>query len=149
MQLGGKPHEEATAKSRAGDRLVFLDAETAGLLREHRKEQLAARLRAGESWQDNDLIFCQGDGRPWLPDHVSKRFKRLAAGAGVPVIKLHEGGRHTANSMMRDAGVDQEVRMREVGHAGKDINDRYTHNLSLYSSGCVGRLGLEPRTGGL
>ena len=30
---------------------------------------------------------------------------------------------------MRDAGVDQEVRMREVGHAGKDINDRYTHVL--------------------
>ena len=60
---------------------------------------------------------------------MSKRFKRLAAQAGVPVIKLHEGGRHTGNSPMRDAGVDQEVRMREVGHAGRDINDRYTHVL--------------------
>ena len=60
---------------------------------------------------------------------MSKRFRRLAAQAGVPVIKLHEGGRHTGNSLMRDAGVDQEVRMREVGHAGKDINDRYTHVL--------------------
>jgi len=58
---------------------------------------------------------------------VSKHFKKLAAQAGVPVIKLHEGGRHTGNSLMRDAGVDQEVRMREVGHAGKDVNDRYTH----------------------
>jgi len=47
----------------------------------------------------------------------------------APVIKLHEGGRHTGNSLMRDAGVDQEVRMREVGHAGRDINDRYTHVL--------------------
>jgi integrase len=129
LQLGGKLHEEATAKSKAGDRLVFLDAETAKLLREHRKAQLAARLRAGEAWQDNDLIFCQADGRPWNPDHVSKRFKRLAAQAGVPAIKLHEGGRHTGNSLMRDAGVDQEVRMREVGHAGRDINDRYTHVL--------------------
>ena len=51
------------------------------------------------------------------------------AQAGVPVIKLHEGGRHTGNSLMRDAGVDREVRMREVGHAGRDINDRYTHVL--------------------
>ena len=32
----------------------------------------------------NDLIFCQADGRPWNPDHVSKRFKKLAAQAGVP-----------------------------------------------------------------
>jgi len=36
----------------------------------------------------------------------------IAAQAGVPVIKLHEGGRHTGNSLMRDAGVDQEVRVR-------------------------------------
>jgi integrase len=130
LSLGGKLHEEATAKSRAGDRLVFLDARTAEMLREHRTAQLRARMAmpAG-AWQDHDLVFCQPDGRPWNPDHVSKRFKKLAAGAGVPPIKLHEGGRHTGNSLMRDAGVDQEVRMREVGHAGKEINDRYTHVL--------------------
>jgi uncharacterized membrane protein len=60
---------------------------------------------------------------------ASRTRAELAAQAGVPVIKLHEGGRHTGNSLMRDAGVDQEVRMREVGHAGRDINDRYTHVL--------------------
>ena len=116
-------------RAKAGDRLVFLDADTAALLREHRKAQLRVRMAAGPAWTDNDLVFCQPDGRPWLPDHVSKRFKRLAAQAGVPVIKLHEGGRHTGNSMMRDAGVDQEMRMRAVGHASRDINDRYTHPL--------------------
>jgi integrase len=128
LQLGGKL-AESRAKTRAGERKVFLDAETAELLRQHRKAQVKARMKAGEGWQDHDLIFCQDDGRPWLPDHVSKRFKRLAAEAGVPVIKLHEGSRHTGNSLMRDAGVDQEIRMREVGHAGKDVNDRYTHIL--------------------
>ena len=86
-------------------------------------------MLAGDAWEDHDLIFCQADGRPWNPDYVSKHFKKLAAQAGVPVIKLHEGGRHSGNSLMRDAGVDQEVRMREVGHAGKDVNDRYTHVL--------------------
>jgi integrase len=60
---------------------------------------------------------------------ASRTRAELAAQAGVPVIKLHEGGRHTGNSLMRDAGVNQEVRMREVGHAGRDINDRYTHVL--------------------
>ena len=60
---------------------------------------------------------------------ASRTRAELAAQAGVPVIKLHEGGRHTGNSLMRDAGVDQEVPMREVGHAGRDINDRYTHVL--------------------
>ena len=45
------------------------------------------------------------------------------------MITLHEGGRHTGNSLMQDAGVDQELRMREVGHADKSVNDRYTHPL--------------------
>ena len=129
LQLGGKLHEEPTAKSKAGDRLVFLDGETAELLRLHRRAQLAARMRAGEAWQDNDLVFCRNDGTPWNPDHVSKRFKKLAERAGVPVIKFHDGERHTGNSLMRDAGVHQEIRMREVGHASGEINDRYTHTL--------------------
>jgi hypothetical protein len=60
---------------------------------------------------------------------VSKRFKKLAAQVGVPVVTLHEGGRHTGNSLMQDAGVDQELRMREVGHADRSVNDRYTHPL--------------------
>lgn len=127
VQLGGTLHEEAGAKSEAGNRKIFLDGETARLLRRHREAQDLERMLAGEAWQDDDLVFCRDDGTPWRPDHVSKHFKKLAAQAGVPVIKLHEGGRHTGNSLMRDAGVDQEVRMREVGHAGKDVNDRYTH----------------------
>jgi hypothetical protein len=47
-------YEETTAKSKAGDRLVFLDHDTAELLREHRKAQVKARMAAGPAWQDND-----------------------------------------------------------------------------------------------
>ena len=130
LELGGKLHEEPTAKTRAGDRVVFLDAATAELLRAYRKAQLAARLGAGQAWQDNDLIFCQANGRPWIPGYVSKRFKALASAVGVPVIKLHEGGRHTAVSMMRDAGVDPVIRMREVGHSSETVHDRYTHTMA-------------------
>jgi integrase len=91
LQLGGKLHEKPTAKSRAGEQLMFLDHNTAERLREHRKAQLRARMAAGPAWVDNDLVFSQPDGRPWNPDHVSKHFKKLAAQAGVRVIKLHEG----------------------------------------------------------
>lgn len=37
--------------------------------------------RGGERWQDSDLIFCKddGDGTPFKPDYVTRRFKRLSA----------------------------------------------------------------------
>lgn len=60
---------------------------------------------------------------------MTRRFKRLAGQAGVPVLTLHERGRHTGNSLMRDADVDQDIRMREIGHSDKSVNDRYTHIL--------------------
>jgi integrase len=127
VQLGGKIHEEPTAKSRAGNRLVFIDHDTAALLREHKAVQGMEAMLAGDAWADNDLVFCQPDGRPWLPDHISKKFKRLAAGAGVPVVKLHEGGRHTGNSLMFDAEVREDIVMRTVGHASREISQRYNH----------------------
>jgi integrase len=115
LQLGGKI-AESRPKSAAGARKV------------HRDAQVLLALEANAAWRDNDLIFCQPDGRPWNPDCVTRRFKR-AAQAGVPVLTLHEGGRHTGNSLMRDTDVDQELRMREFGHSDKSVNDRYTHPL--------------------
>ena len=117
---------ESTPKTKTGDRLIWLDAETVRILKEHRTAQLKARLMAGESWQDNDLIFCQGDGTPYKPDAVTRRFKRLAALAGLPVIKLHEG-RHSAASLARDAAVDPEIRRRTLGHADAAMTAHYTH----------------------
>ena len=66
LHLDGKLHEEATAKSRAGDRLVFLDTKTARLLCEHRQAQMAA---PPGSWQDHDLVFCQPDAPVHEPVH--------------------------------------------------------------------------------
>jgi integrase len=97
LARGAVSESTPKTKTKTGDRLIWLDAETVRILKEHCTAQLKARVMAGESWQDNDLIFCRGDGTPYRPDAVSRRFKRLAALAGLPVIKLHEG-RHSAAS---------------------------------------------------
>jgi len=86
-------------------------------------------MAAGPAWHDNDLVFCQPDRQPWNPDHVSKRFNRLAAQAGLPQVKLHEGGRRTGNSLMYDAEIRQDIVMRQVGHASTEISQRYNHPL--------------------
>jgi integrase len=126
LQLGGKI-VEGKPKTRSSGRKVWLDAETVRLLREHQKAQLAVRLEAGDAWQDNDLVFCKDDGSPWPPDYVYRRFRALAKTAGVPVIKLHEGGRHTSASLARDAEVDPEIRRKTLGHADQAMTSHYTH----------------------
>lgn len=137
LQLLGKVVTGGRPKTRAGERRVYLGPQTAQLLREHRVVQEAEQQLAGEAWQDNGLVFCRPDGSLWPPDYVSKRFRKLAAAAGVPVIKLHEA-RHSAISLMRDAGVDREIRMREAGHADQAVADRYTHVLDAAHSAAAG-----------
>ena len=115
LQLGGQVVMEDKAKTRASRRRIWLDRTTIELLKAHEKAQKRAQLAAPPgTWQDNDLVFCRDDGTPWPPDYVSRRFKALSGQAGVPVIKLHEGGRHTASSLGHDAGVDPEIRQRAL-----------------------------------
>jgi integrase len=112
------------------------------MLRAHRRRQLAERLRASTAWEDNNLVFAREDGTPWPPDYVSRRFKEIAAAAGVPVIKLHEG-RHSAASLARDAGVDAKIRQEQLGHATGAMTDHYTHVLAdahLQAAEAVARL---------
>jgi integrase len=100
------------------------------------------------AWQDNDLVFCRDDGTPWNPDYVTRRLKRLAREAGVPVIKLHEGGRHTGNSMMYDAEVRQDITMRQVGHASREISLRYNHPMKQAHLAAAGQVAALVRKAG-
>lgn len=132
LQLGGEIIEsrpKSTAGIMAGKRRAWLDATSNTMVKAHRKAQLTMRLRASTAWQENDLIFCREDGSPWPPDQVSRRFKAIAAAAGLRVIKLHEG-RHSAASLARDAGVDPKIRQEQLGHTTGAMTDHYTHVLA-------------------
>src|SRR5690606_38174474 len=97
LQLGGRV-VESTPKTRAGQRVLLLDEETAALVARDVAERAREKLALGEAYEDHDLIWCREDGRPSAPETVSRRFKELAARAGLQPIKLHEG-RHTAATL--------------------------------------------------
>jgi len=124
--LIGTDLHESTPKTRAGHRVIWLDARTVRLLEDHRQVQDLERQYAGEACQDHDLIFCREDGSPWRPDVVYRRFRAIARRAGLPPIKLHEG-RHSAVSLQYGANVDPELTQRSVGHARPDMTRHYTH----------------------
>jgi hypothetical protein len=69
-------------------------------------EQLARERRElGPDYQDHGVLFCWEDGRPPLPDTITRRFKKLAAAAGLSEIDLHDV-RHSYAIAGRDAKID-------------------------------------------
>jgi len=79
-----------------------------------RKTQAAQRLRAGSAWEENDLVFCQHNGRPLDRDGPSKAWKKFLAKAGIREGRLHEAT-HTAATLLPVQGVDQRTVMASMG----------------------------------
>lgn len=117
----GKP------KSKAGERVVGLDRGTVEGIHAHRTLRKRERLAAGEAWEDSGQFFTDELGQALHPEFVSRRFRELAAEAGLPVIKLH-AGRHTAATLALEAGVDVKIVAEQLGHSTTRITqDLYQH----------------------
>ncbi|MFC1954997.1 tyrosine-type recombinase/integrase [Chloroflexota bacterium] len=62
------------------------------------------------------LIFCQYDGKPWLPDSITHVWARLAKRTGLKSIRLHDA-RHTHASLMLKQGAHPEIVQERLGHS--------------------------------
>lgn len=115
ISIAGVVYED-TPKSDAGERVIALDEETAGVLRAHRLAQRKDRMAAGSGWVDSGKVFSAPDGSPLDPSDISDQFEELTIGAGLPPIRLHDL-RHGAASLMLAAGVSMKVVQETLGHS--------------------------------
>ena len=74
------------------------------------------RRELGPDYQDHGVLFCWEDGRPPHPDTITRRFKKLAAAAGLPEIDLHDV-RHSYATAGRDAKIDWKALSHRIGHS--------------------------------
>ncbi|MGH9102509.1 MAG: site-specific integrase, partial [Acidimicrobiales bacterium] len=85
-------------------------------LRAHRARQAAERLTAGPAWQDLDLVFTTRIGTPIDRWSLRRSFTTLTEAAGLGAWHPHEA-RHSAASILSDAGVPLEQIADVLGHA--------------------------------
>jgi integrase len=100
-------------------------------LRTLKTRQAAEKLKAGEAYQDNDLVFCHEDGRPYTRQHVRHRFGKLLKAADLnPAEWCPRELRHTFVSIMSDHDVPMEKISILVGHSSTKITETvYRHQL--------------------
>ena len=103
-------------KSRSGNRDLVFDTDTATVLTTYRARRAKQRLAAGTDWPHTGLFFVRPDGKPWHPNTITTRFKRLVRRSGLPPIRLHDL-RHGAATMALNAGVDVKVVQEQLGHS--------------------------------
>lgn len=116
--------EPKTAKSR---RVLAPSPRVIEMLREHRKAQLAERLRAANVWHETGHVFVTEAGLPVDPRNALRAFTTAAAKAGVAGASIHTL-RHSAATTMLDNGVHLKAVSELLGHSGTQITaDTYAH----------------------
>jgi integrase len=74
------------------------------------------RAEFGPDYEDHGLLFCWETGKPLHPDTITRRFKKLAASAGLHEIDLHDV-RHSYATAGRDAKIDWKALSKRIGHS--------------------------------
>lgn len=103
-----------------------IDAPLVALLKEHRKEQKADQLRAGERWCPLGYVFANVIGGPLMANNLNRYWQAAIAEAGVPYLKPHSL-RHMHATVLLEAGVSPHVVAERLGH--KDV----TTTLKVYA----------------
>jgi integrase len=115
-----------TPKSARGYRTLPLDEALVSALRALRDLQAIEAMDAAPAYAGSGYVVADELGAAPNPEWFSDEFHRLAAAAGLPRIRLHDG-RHTVNSLLAAAGVPDHIRAAWCGHTVAVNVATYTH----------------------
>ncbi|MGJ6966970.1 site-specific integrase [Streptosporangium sp. G11] len=119
VRVGGDTKTEKSRRTLAIPRLC-VDA-----LRGHRKRQVLAREKAGDLWQENDLVFASEHGTELDAANVRRAFQVI-----LKRTDLNEDEwtpremRHSFVSLLSDPGMALENISRLVGHKGTMVTEK-------------------------
>jgi integrase len=96
-------------------------------LRIHQARQDDERRFAGSEWRANGMVFTTGKGTPLEPRNMLREYYRLRDRAELPKIRFHDL-RHSAATILKEAGVPDEVIQKLLGHASvRTTQEVYMH----------------------
>jgi integrase len=124
--VDGKP-EFVETKTKQSKRVIALSDRVVKALKAHRKAQLEARMKAGDRWTDQGLVFTTRTGAPLDGINVTRYFKRMLKNAELPIRRFHDL-RHTTASLLLYQKVHPRVVMDLLGHSEIRVTmDLYSH----------------------
>ena len=110
------PLEFVPTKTKRSKRTIILPKVVKDALAAHRARQAAERLKAGASWTDNDLIFCNVAGGPLRQAQTRASFSALLKAAELPAMRIYDL-RHSAATLALEMGIPLKVVSEMLGHS--------------------------------
>lgn len=110
-------------------RYISVPRQTVSLLKKYRTWQMEQRLKMGDLWQDNGLLFTRQNGAPLNPGAINMELTLFCERHGLPHLNPHLF-RHSVASILLSNGVDVLTVSSMLGHADTSTTlDVYAHEI--------------------
>ena len=120
---------EQLPKTKYSERKIPIPKATINELKRHKNLIAKERLKAGDIYIDNDLVFPNVLGGYIDARNLTKRYKAILKRANIPYRKFH-ALRHTYATRLFESGVSLKVIQVLLGHSSMEITANiYTHVL--------------------
>lgn len=127
--VGGFKFVETEPKTRSSRRKIAVTSKVLEALKVHREQQSDVRLKAGQNWHENDLVFCNMHGGFLLGNTVLSQFRRLLVEASLPHMRFHDL-RHSMATILLESDMHPKKVQERLGHSSIAITmDVYSHVL--------------------
>lgn len=120
-------------KTARSSRMIPITPSNAAVLREHLEarhkflKSLDPNFDPGKDFDQNELVFCHYDGKPYQPDSISHAWLKLSRRTGLQKIRLHDA-RHSFATIHLGMGTHPKIVQEMLGHASiKTTLDTYSH----------------------
>lgn len=126
LQQIGKEIIIKQPKTKGSIRTITLMEDTIKALKVHKRKQLELKLQTGNTY---DYVCGWEDGRPFVPDNVTKNFPRLIKKYNFKKIRFHDL-RHTHATLLLQLKISPKVVGERLGHSIISTTmDTYSHVL--------------------
>ena len=112
--VAGRPKK--TSRSGRTDRSARTFALLPQAVEDLKRQRAHQRLRAGDTWQDQGLVFAADNGNPLRVSSIDRAFERVRERAGVRPLPLYSM-QHASASILLAAGVPVAVAAKVMGHS--------------------------------
>ncbi|MDD4600031.1 Tyrosine recombinase XerC [bioreactor metagenome] len=132
--LSGKGVFTKEPKTQGSNRIVTMPESISTLLKSHKANQNAKRLKFGDRWAgseiaDDDFVFTTWEGKQAHPDSINTWLKKFITNNDLPPI-TPKSFRHMAATYLITSGTDIRTVAGKLGHANTNTTTIvYTHLL--------------------
>lgn len=127
QHLNGEKPMPKPLKTRASRRALDLPDDLVKRLRAHQDRQRVEQHMVGETWQDSGLVFPATLGTPMFSRNLTRQYKHMLEGAGLPERRIHDL-LHTAACLTFARGLTAPDVKQVLGHSSiANTVDTYRH----------------------